>query len=164
MRTEEQQNEVWRMSIDLNRATLPKPVWPERVRVRTFSLSDASSLHSLLVHGYEHGGGSVASFETWLRQTTDDEEFDPELVFLAESREALVGAALCWTSSFVKDVVVRESWRRRGLGEALLRHAFRSLAMRGASAVELKVQAPNTGAVRLYERLGMRVVERLVPD
>ena len=68
---------------------------------------------------------------------------------------------LCWTSAFVKDVVVRESWRRRGLGEALLLCAFNALATRGATAVELKVEAANQSAVRLYERLGMQVVEQL---
>jgi ribosomal protein S18 acetylase RimI-like enzyme len=32
---------------------------------------------------------------------------------------------------------------------------------RGANAVELNVEAANKSAVGLYERLGMRVVERL---
>jgi ribosomal protein S18 acetylase RimI-like enzyme len=71
------------------------------------------------------------------------------------------GAVLCWTSAFAKDLVVHESWRRRGLGEALLLHAFNALATRGATAVELKVEAANRSAVRLYERLGMQVVARL---
>ena len=73
----------------------------------------------------------------------------------------LVGTVLCWTSAFVKDLVVRESRRRRGLGEALLRHVFEAFATRGAPAVELKVESTNLSAVALYERLGMRVVERL---
>jgi ribosomal protein S18 acetylase RimI-like enzyme len=90
-----------------------------------------------------------------------DEEFDPELWFLAQSGPMLAGAVLCWTSAFVKDVVVHESWRRRGVGEALMRHAFRAFAARGAEAVDLKVQASNAGAAALYERVGMRVVERL---
>ena len=91
---------------------------------------------------------------------TGDAEFDASVWFLAESREMLVGAVLCWTSAFVKDLVVRESWRRRGLGEALLRHVFTVFAARAAGAVELKVEAANASAVGLYERLGMRVVER----
>jgi ribosomal protein S18 acetylase RimI-like enzyme len=94
-------------------------------------------------------------------QMTTDEEFDPQLWFLAESQGMPVGAVLCWTSAFVKDVVVHESWRRRGLAEALLLRAFNALATRGATAVELKVEAANHSAVRLYERLGMQVVERL---
>ncbi|MBV9338764.1 MAG: GNAT family N-acetyltransferase [Solirubrobacterales bacterium] len=155
---------VWRMRVELDPAGVRVPIWPDGVRVRTFGDGDAGSLHSLLVHGYRHGGGAVAPFETWLPQMTTDEEFDSEVWFLAESRAVLVGAALCWSSAFVKDFVVRESWRRRGVGEALLRHVFRTFADRGARAVELKVEAANGAAVGLYERLGMRVVERLAPN
>jgi ribosomal protein S18 acetylase RimI-like enzyme len=43
----------------------------------------------------------------------------------------------------------------------LLQLAFNALVARGATAVELKVEATNQNAVRLYERLGMHVAERL---
>jgi ribosomal protein S18 acetylase RimI-like enzyme len=153
--------EVLRMRVELSPARLREPIWPGGVRPRAFEPGDARSLHSLLEHGYRAGGGSVAAFEPWRAQMTTDEEFDPELWFLADARGVLVGAVLCWTSAFVKDVVVHESWRRRGVAEALLTCAFRALAARGATAAELKVQAANHGAIRLYERLGMRVVEKL---
>ena len=149
------------MRVELSAAELREPTWPDGVRVRSFEPGDAQALHSLLEHGYRRGGGSVAAFETWLVAMTTDEEFDPQLWFIAESEGMLVGAVLCWTSAFVKDVVVHESWRRRGLAEALLLRAFNALAARGATSVELKVEAENENAVRLYERLGMQVVERL---
>jgi len=142
--------EVWRVRIELEAAGLAEPRWPVGISVRAFRLNDAESLHGLLEHGYRDGGGSVAAFETWLPQMTGDEEFDPGLWFIAESNGALVGAVLCWTSGFVKDLVVREAWRRRGLGEALLRHVLMVFAERGAAAVELKVEATNRGAVALY--------------
>jgi len=148
------------MRVELEGAGLAEPHWPAGVSVRAFALKDAESLHGLLGHGYRNGGGSVAAFETWLPQMTGDEEFDAGLWFLAESDETLAGAVLCWTSGFVKDLVVREAWRRRGLGEALLRHVLMVFAERGAAAVELKVEATNGGAVALYERVGMRVVAR----
>ena len=45
---------------------------------------------------------------------TSDAEFDRELWFLAEPEGgSLAGAALCWTSAFLKDLVVHESWRGR---------------------------------------------------
>jgi hypothetical protein len=100
---------IWRMRAELGAAAVREPRWPEDVSVRSFTLGDAESLHSLLQHGYRRGGGSVAAFETWLAQMTSDGEFDPELWFLAESRGMLVGVVLCWTSAFVKDVVVHES-------------------------------------------------------
>jgi ribosomal protein S18 acetylase RimI-like enzyme len=149
------------MRVELSPAQLRAPTWPEGVQERSFEEGDARALCSLLEHGYRRGGGSVAAYETWLVEMTTDEEFDPQLWFLAESEGLLVGAVLCWTSAFVKDVVVHESWRRRGLAEALLLRAFNALSARGATAVELKVEALNQSAVRLYERLGMRVIERL---
>ena len=61
----------------------------------------------------------------------------------------------------MKDLVVHESWRRQGLGESILQLAFRTFQERGAARVDLKVEVQNAGAIRLYERVGMYLVERL---
>ena len=48
-----------------------------------------------------------------------------------------------------------------GLATALLRHSFRDFKDRGATRVGLGVDGENTtGAVRLYESVGMRQVRR----
>ena len=53
---------------------------------------------------------------------------------------------------------VRRPWRKRGLGLALLRHAFNEFYRRGKHKVGLGVDAQNlTGALRLYESAGMHV-------
>jgi mycothiol synthase len=58
--------------------------------------------------------------------------------------------------------VVRQSERGRGLGTALLHHAFRAYAERGAKRVGLKVDSTNpTGAPQLYKRLGFVIDQRL---
>jgi len=149
-----------RMRIDLP-APASEPAWPDDVVVRTFRPDDGAALHALLEHGYRHGGGSVAPLAAWYPALTGDREFDPALVVLVEGADGLAAASICWTSGFVKDLVVHEAWRRRGLGEALLRRAFQTFDERGAGGVELKVEAGNAAAIRLYERVGMRVVERL---
>jgi GNAT superfamily N-acetyltransferase len=156
----DESRESLRMRIDL-RTAIPPPVWPEGSSVRSFHPSDAARLHELLEDGYRRGGGGVDAFDAWLPALVDDSEFDPQLCFLVEAGDDLVAAAICWTSAFVKDIVVREAWRRHGLGEALLRCAFRAFQERGAIGVELKVQAQNAGAIRLCERVGMRTIERL---
>jgi ribosomal protein S18 acetylase RimI-like enzyme len=148
------------MRVELPRHT-PEPVWPQGVEVRGFRSPDAAHLHALLEHGYRNGGGSVAPFEDWLPALLGDAEFDPGTCFLALAGEELVAASICWTSSFVKDLVVHADWRRRGLGEAILHLAFRTFDERGARSVDLKVEAQNAAAIRLYERVGMRVVDRL---
>ena len=155
-----QEQEILRMRIDL-RSEIPKPRWPEGSSVRGFHDSDGPRLHALLEHGYRIAGGSVAAYEAWLPALTGESEFDPALCFLVEVGDDLAAAAICWRSGFVKDIVVHETWRRHGLGEALLRLAFRTFQRRGAGNVELKVQAQNAPAIRLYERVGMRTVERI---
>jgi mycothiol synthase len=51
---------------------------------------------------------------------------------------------------------VRPSYRRRGLGEALVLNAFEALSARGRRGVDLHVDADSlTGATRLYARVGM---------
>lgn len=70
-----------------------------------------------------------------------------------------MGAALHWRehqgSGWVKDVVVREQERGRGLGKALLLHGLRAYRDHGATRVGRKVDSTNpTGARQLYERLG----------
>jgi ribosomal protein S18 acetylase RimI-like enzyme/uncharacterized damage-inducible protein DinB len=135
------------------------PVWPPGVRVRPWRDDDAPRVHALLVEGYRHGGGEVAPFAEWRNAFVGDAEFDADACLVAESGDApdgpLAGVALCWSSGFVKDLVVAEAWRRRGLGEALVLAVLARYRARGAAAIELKVQADNpSGAERLYRRLG----------
>lgn len=137
----------------------PAPAWPDGTRLAPFSEQRAAELHDLLVHAYRNGGGSVGSLEHWHGALTGDAEFDPALCFVVLAGDVAVAAEICWTSAFVKDLVVHESWRRRGLGEALLYQAFRTFGASGAAHVDLKVEATNAPAIRLYERVGMLVVE-----
>src|SRR5439155_25355916 len=59
---------------------------------------------------------------------------------------------------WIDSLGVLPAWRRRGLGTALLRHSFLDFRSRGATRVGLGVDTENvTGAVALYERVGMRI-------
>jgi mycothiol synthase len=56
---------------------------------------------------------------------------------------------------------VRPRWRRRGLARALLLHAFSEFRARGKHGAGLGVDGLNlTGAVALYEGVGMHVARR----
>ncbi|CAN7265856.1 GNAT family N-acetyltransferase [Bosea sp. LjRoot237] len=139
---------------------VPAPVWPAGYRLAPFAIADLPALHALLALGYSLGGGRVPPFEDWRAALLVDSGFDPALVFVAQdARGAVAAICLCWSSAFIKDLVVHPSVRRLGLGEALLRQAFLAFAARGADAVDLKVEIDNpTGARRLYERAGMKEV------
>ena len=54
----------------------------------------------------------------------------------------------------IEDVVVDESARGRGVGEALVRECIEVARRRGASIVELQTARVRVAANRLYERMG----------
>jgi mycothiol synthase len=159
--------EVLRMWRPLN-GELPEPVWPEGVTVRSYQNADGARVHALLDAAYRGWDRDYVamSHEGWLKFMTEHDEFDPALWFLVERDDELVACALHWKESrrrgWVKDIVVREQERGKGLGKALLQHAFRAYAQRGIERVGLKVDSTNpTGALQLYERLGFKVDQRL---
>jgi ribosomal protein S18 acetylase RimI-like enzyme len=141
---------------------LPAPSFPDGVRVRTWRAGDAAAVHGLLVDAYSRGGGDVQAYEPWRECFTNDTEFDPEACLIALGAGGVIaGVALCWSTGFVKDLCVAEPYRRQGLGEALLREQAVRFRRRGVDELELKADGSNAVALRLYERLGFRVVERL---
>ena len=131
------------------------PEWPCGFVVRGLRLGDERGLHALLAEVL--GDVVEPSFEPWWEKRLADAEFDTELCFLVfDAGERLVAAACCWTSGFVKELAVHPSVRRRGVGEALMRHTFQTFRARGCSHVDLKTNlAENADAARLYRRLGM---------
>ena len=112
-------------------------------------------MHRLLRGAYTEGRG-VPDLEDWWAKLSGDDEFDPHLCFLAiDPRGEIAGAAHCWTGAFLKDLAVRATNRRLGIGESLLRHVFVTFGKQGAAYVDLKAEAGNDSAIRLYERAGM---------
>lgn len=156
------------MELDLDGAPEP-PEWPDGVEVRPWREGDDPAFHEALQDAFaEHFGFEPRPYDEWLRAVDSQAETDRTLWSLALERGEVAGALVCsWHSSgdptfgWVNELGVRSAWRRRGLGLALLRHAFVELGRRGATRVGLGVDAENTtGAVRLYERAGMRVTRR----
>lgn len=110
-------------------------------------------MHALLDNAFP---GLVARFADWHGNLTSDPEFDPALCIPALKQDGrAVGFVQCWTSNFVKDLVVDPQHRGQGVGAALMQHAFSLFAQRGAPYVDLKVQLDEAPARRLYARMGM---------
>jgi mycothiol synthase len=156
----------YRMRIDFD-GEPPEPEWPTLVRVRAVSDEDLDAVYEThqetFEDSWEHKRDSYEEWEHWLR----GEGFDPTLWFVAEEEGEPAGVSLCRLMDtepglgWVSVLGVRRPWRRRGLGRALLLHSFHELRRRGCRAVGLGVDAESlTGANRLYENAGMRVVRR----
>ena len=158
----EEMRNYWQMRIDLG-GGVPAPEWPDGVTVRTFRAgADEEAIHTLVQETFAESFGFVATpFEEWTHTMMGVESFDPRLWFVATSGEEIVGAALCpdyEDEGWVRQLAVRREWRRRGVGTALLRHAFAEFGLRGRTRTGLVVDSYNrTGARAVYEEVGMRV-------
>jgi len=106
-------------------------------------------------------GDNGITFEGFWNWLTTDPEFDPALVFIAAADGEVVGLCHCWSKNFIKDLVVDEPFRRRGIGAALLTLALEAFAARGVPYVDLKTDLENIKAQSLYQRLGFEIVERI---
>ena len=58
------------------------------------------------------------------------------------------------TTAHIPQIAVAREFQGRGLGAAMMDAAFKRLAEEGYREVSLTVTDVNSGAVRLYERLG----------
>lgn len=157
------------MEIDLPQR-LEAAVWPERIEIRTYEHPrDEEAVYECVEDAFsDHWDFHSTPLERWREFTVESATFEPDLWWLAEADGELAAVCLnAWhfsgdrTFGWVGTLGVRRPWRRRGLGLALLLHSFADFAARGATRVGLGVDAENTtGAVRLYQRAGMRPVRR----
>lgn len=159
----------YRMGIELRGATF-SPVWPAGAVVRTAVEGvDEPLLHELGERSFaDHWGHTPTRYEDWLHSFRSMGVGDPSLCFIAEVDGASAGVAICRPfdhgdpeCGWVAVLGVLREHRRAGLGTALLTHALAEFQRRGRLRAGLGVDAESTtGAVRLYERAGMRVLWR----
>ncbi len=155
----------WRMAITMD-APPPTPAWPEGVHVRTcLRGQDERIIFDTLEEAFrDHWGHPPRDYDQWYARNVASSTYDPSLWWLATAADGEpAGAIRCHVQAdgtgFVNTLGVRRPWRAHGLGRALLLQAFGEFHRRGIATVALGVDAQNpTGATRLYERAGMRVV------
>jgi ribosomal protein S18 acetylase RimI-like enzyme len=139
---------------------VPAPAWPQGIVLTGYRPDQAEEVHDLLELGYSQGGGRVPALDEWQQRFESDPEYDPALCFIALDAQGIAGVCQCWTSAYIKDLVVHPRAQGRGLGRALLLNAFKVFQLRREGYVDLKVLEDNVRAQQLYERAGMHVVRR----
>src|SRR5512146_902957 len=155
----------WHMEIDLAEPLQPGPV-PAGVEIAGIdSPNDLPEVHAVLEEAFsEHWGNYPEPYDQWVDEEASGPGYDPALWLRATGGGRMLGALtgnLWGERGWVGYLGVRAAGRGRGIGAALLREAFARFAARGARYAVLNVDAENTtGATELYERVGMRVVNR----
>jgi ribosomal protein S18 acetylase RimI-like enzyme len=139
---------------------VPAITWPQGIVLHEYRPELAEDVHRLMERGYLDGGGRVPALDIWQQRFETDPEYDPSLCFIAQDADGIVGVCQCWTSAYIKNLVVHPRAQRQGLGRALLLNAFNVFQQRREGFVDLKVLEDNLRAQRLYESAGMTVVRR----
>lgn len=124
------------------------PIWPD----------EAHACYAVIEEAFSHWPGRPAqAFEDWNAWFARD-DFDPSLAVVAESRGEVVGAVMPILPGefWIQQVAVRPDHQGRGIGTAMLTTAFRAGRRLGHERIGLSTDS-RTGALGLYERVGMRV-------
>jgi GNAT superfamily N-acetyltransferase len=117
---------------------------------RPVAAGDFAALAKIVREVEASFGLRVASTDRDVREWTAPVELATDSLVLERAGRP---AAFGWI--FWRDL---PEWRSRGVGRALLLHAFRAFYERGQPRVGLGVDAQNsTGALPLYESVGMHV-------
>lgn len=144
---------------------LPEPKLPEDVTVRTFlpGEDDAAWL-AVNAAAFAHHPEQGSLTQRDLDDRKAEAWFDPEGFFLAFREGELIG--FHWTKTHAAErlgevyvIGLRPGAQGGGLGRALTTIGLRHLAQRGLPTAMLYVDADNTAAVSLYERLGFETHE-----
>ena len=141
----------WEMMIALDAAP-PAPVWPQGLVARPFvpGRDDRAVYETIGAAFADMWGYLPRPYDDWRAHTVEHPDFDPALWAIVEDADQPAAAICCYQfgeRGHVRNVGVRRPWRQRGLGLALLRHAFGLCWARGVTTIDLTVDAESlTGA------------------
>jgi len=154
-----------RMGLSLEGVSSTAPEPPAGVTVRPVNAGDEAELrrfHATIEEAFHDTDHLATDYDTWLHgvhaesSVSFDEwfvgEVDGEWAGVLQSSDSTADDDEGW----VKNLAVLRAYRRRGVGEALLRRAFAAYAGKGRSKAGLGVDMANpTRAARLYRAVGM---------
>lgn len=136
-----------------------RPVPPHGIELRASRPDDENDVLLLFERAFsEWPGRQPTSPTTWRAMVTEREGFEPEDLIVALADGTVVGGAFLIDADeiWVDKLAVANEFRHRGIARALLQTAFGRSFDRGYTWTALSTDS-RTGALSLYERIGMRI-------
>ncbi len=88
-----------------------------------------------------------------------------DLFLVAETREGIVGYAAGVLRlndiGHIVSIAVAKRWRRKGIGTRLIKELEKRFKEKNMRASRLEVRVSNKPAIRLYEKLGYKIIDRI---
>ncbi|MGX6602466.1 GNAT family N-acetyltransferase [Micromonosporaceae bacterium Da 78-11] len=154
-----------RMQMSLAAVPHTDPEPPAGVLVRPVRAGDEAEMrrfHAVIEQAFRDSDHHSTGYDDWRRQVDAEPVLSFDEWFVAEIDGVIAGVLQSSDSGaeadegWVKRLAVLRAYRKRGLGETLLRRAFATYARKGRAKVGLGVDMANpTRAARLYLAAGM---------
>ena len=152
--------------------TVPERPLPEGYRIREATGGDYEQAWDVVETAFlEWSVRPRQPFDTWLHHVVGRPGFEPwNLRVACDADGTIVGAVIILLAGlddergregYIDKVAVRRDQRGLGLGQALLAESFATARAHGAVRSRLSTDS-RTGALSLYERVGMQVVQEWV--
>lgn len=137
------------------------PAPPPGIVVRPFRPGDEQAAYQLTEDAFDEWQQRRKGYEEWAGHTVRRATFAPSASPVAFDGVDMVGAVLSLDvpgggEGYVERVAVRHDHRHRGIARTLLQEAFRTFHQQGKRSCTLWTHS-DTGALSLYERIGMSV-------
>ena len=150
----------WAFEIELDEEPVAPLVAPGYAIRGFVTGQDERAAHAVIQTAFgEWPEHDPTPFDDWSAMVFGHPDFEPELLGLAVRGDDVVGAVLViedGEQGWIDQLAVARDHRGKGLGMALLMHAFGLTWRRGRRVCGLGTDS-RTGARGLYERVGMRV-------
>ncbi len=135
-----------------------------QLKIRKAQIADVALVLQMIkeLAEYEKLGKEVIADESILKKSLFDDPKGPE-VLIAEAEKGPAGFVLFFHNFstflgkkgiYIEDLYIREVYRRRGYGEALLKEICRLAKERSCGRVEWWVLDWNEKAIRFYKKIG----------
>ncbi|MFL5733193.1 MAG: GNAT family N-acetyltransferase [Chloroflexia bacterium] len=154
-----------------NLEDIPDVLLPEGIQVRPVRPEDYRAIWEADDEAFRDHWGSSEQDEQDFVRWQNNQYFQPDIWQVAWDGDQVVGMVCNFIlpeenerfgrlRGYTENISVRRPWRKRGVARALIARSFQVIKERGMREAALSVDAENaSGALRLYESLGFRVVK-----
>lgn len=139
---------------------------PDSITYRLAKADDMPAVHSLVMELaiYEKAEDSVFTSPEEYKKDAFESDREWFFCYVAEHpQDGVVGIALSyfaystWRGKmvFLDDLVITESYRRKGIGQQLVKRVIHHAKNGGANMIKWQVLDWNKPAIKMYEKLGV---------
>lgn len=154
-------HETWSLELPADATVAERPL-PEGVVVRPMRAGEEYVVHQVVEDAFnEWEGRTPRAFESWKALVLDRPGMTEDHLLVAAAGDDVLGACVGMDGEsddeyWVAQLAVRRDQRGRGLAQQLLAVSYAAARARGRTRGRLDTDS-RTGALSLYERLGMQV-------